>query len=175
MSESGGRSRSYSWRGLHGELVHHIGRKIVSGEWKEGDVIPSDGEFGEGISVSRSVAARCCGSWRQKVWSSPARASALECVREQRGGCLTRTFLTGSSTVLSTKNCCETSWNSASSSNQMLPITRRNERLQANVQSCNQRSSQCTGPSRTLMTSQRPTVIFTPLCSERAITMCSNS
>lgn len=49
-------ARAYPRRGLHGELVHRLGLKIVSGEWEEGTLIATDGDFGTGPTVSRAVA-----------------------------------------------------------------------------------------------------------------------
>jgi DNA-binding FadR family transcriptional regulator len=45
------KARTYPRRGLHGELVHDIGTRIVRGELQPGDPIPSDAE----TEVSRTV------------------------------------------------------------------------------------------------------------------------
>lgn len=48
------KDRTYPRRGLHGELVHAFGVRIVSGDLKPGDPLPSDVDSGE-TDVSRTV------------------------------------------------------------------------------------------------------------------------
>jgi DNA-binding FadR family transcriptional regulator len=48
------KDRTYPRRGLHGELVHEIGLRIVRGELPPGTSIPTEGEPGE-ATVSRTV------------------------------------------------------------------------------------------------------------------------
>lgn len=47
-------ARHYSRRGVHGETVHEIGRRIVSGALKPGDLLP-EAEFIAELGVSRTV------------------------------------------------------------------------------------------------------------------------
>jgi DNA-binding FadR family transcriptional regulator len=48
------KDRTYPRRGLHGELVHAIGVRIVGGELRPGDPVPTEVE-GSGAEVSRTV------------------------------------------------------------------------------------------------------------------------
>jgi len=45
----------YPRRGLHGEVVHRIGLKILSGELLPGDLLPADEELTGELQVSRTV------------------------------------------------------------------------------------------------------------------------
>lgn len=46
---------TYPRRGLHGEVVHTIGRQIVGGELQPGDTLPPEDELTAGLAVSRTV------------------------------------------------------------------------------------------------------------------------
>jgi DNA-binding FadR family transcriptional regulator len=46
---------TYPRRGLHGEVVHEIGMRILSGELKAGDPLPTDDGLLVGADVSRTV------------------------------------------------------------------------------------------------------------------------
>jgi DNA-binding FadR family transcriptional regulator len=48
-------AQMYPRRGLHGEVVHRIGLKILSGELLPGDVLPTDDELTGELQVSRTV------------------------------------------------------------------------------------------------------------------------
>ena len=48
-------AQMYPRRGLHGEVVHRIGLKILSGELLPGDVLPADDELTGELQVSRTV------------------------------------------------------------------------------------------------------------------------
>src|SRR5712691_7528345 len=48
------KERTYPRRGLHGELVHDIGVRILRGELEPGDALPTEGEA-PGATVSRTV------------------------------------------------------------------------------------------------------------------------
>jgi DNA-binding FadR family transcriptional regulator len=49
------RSLTYPRRGLHGEVVHLIGLRIVSGELAPGQALPPEDELTSDIAVSRTV------------------------------------------------------------------------------------------------------------------------
>jgi len=49
------RSLTYPRRGLHGEVVHLIGLRILSGELKPGDQLPPEDELTADLAVSRTV------------------------------------------------------------------------------------------------------------------------
>jgi len=48
-------SLTYPRRGLHGEVVYTIGRRIVSGELKPGDPLPPEEELTADFDASRTV------------------------------------------------------------------------------------------------------------------------
>lgn len=48
------KDRTYPRRGLHGELVHDIGMRILRGELEPGNALPTDGDV-TGETVSRTV------------------------------------------------------------------------------------------------------------------------
>lgn len=47
--------RLYPSAGLHGQVAHEIGRRIVSGEIAEGDALPREAELSSEFSVSRQA------------------------------------------------------------------------------------------------------------------------
>lgn len=47
--------RTYSTRSLHGQVVHELGRRIVTGDIDEGDVLPNETELGASFDVSRTA------------------------------------------------------------------------------------------------------------------------
>jgi DNA-binding FadR family transcriptional regulator len=47
--------RTYPRRGLHGELVHEIGVRILRGELKPGDSLPTEEDLSGELGVSRTV------------------------------------------------------------------------------------------------------------------------
>ena len=47
--------RTYSTRSLHGQVVHELGRRIVTGEINEGAVLPNETELGASFEVSRTA------------------------------------------------------------------------------------------------------------------------
>jgi GntR family galactonate operon transcriptional repressor len=47
--------RSYPGRGLHGRVVHELGKRIVTGTIPPGEVFPPEDELGGELGVSRSV------------------------------------------------------------------------------------------------------------------------
>lgn len=47
--------RRYSSRSLHGQVVHELGKRIVSGVLREGEVIPNEAELGAEFEVSRTA------------------------------------------------------------------------------------------------------------------------
>jgi DNA-binding FadR family transcriptional regulator len=49
------RSLTYPRRGLHGEVVHLIGLRIMSGELEPGDPLPPEDELTSDLAVSRTV------------------------------------------------------------------------------------------------------------------------
>jgi DNA-binding FadR family transcriptional regulator len=49
------RSLTYPRRGLHGEVVHLIGLRILSGELQPGDALPPEDELSSNLAVSRTV------------------------------------------------------------------------------------------------------------------------
>jgi GntR family galactonate operon transcriptional repressor len=48
-------SRTYPSRGLHGDIVHRLGRRIVGGEVASGDALPNEADFAVELEVSRTV------------------------------------------------------------------------------------------------------------------------
>lgn len=50
-----GGQRTYSIRSLHGQVVHALGRRIVSGQVAEGAVLPIETELGTEFKVSRTA------------------------------------------------------------------------------------------------------------------------
>lgn len=46
---------TYPRRGLHGEIVHDIGVRILSGDLRPGDPLPAEEELGGDLGVSRTV------------------------------------------------------------------------------------------------------------------------
>ena len=49
------KGRTYPRRGLHGALVHDIGVRILRGELKPGDLLPTEDERRDELTVSRTV------------------------------------------------------------------------------------------------------------------------
>jgi len=47
--------RTYSTRSLHGQVVHELGRRIVTGDIDEGAVLPNETELGASFDVSRTA------------------------------------------------------------------------------------------------------------------------
>ena len=47
--------RTYSNRSLHGQVVHELGRRIVTGQIAEGTVLPNETELGASFEVSRTA------------------------------------------------------------------------------------------------------------------------
>ena len=47
--------RTYSTRSLHGQVVHELGRRIVTGDIGEGVVLPNETELGASFDVSRTA------------------------------------------------------------------------------------------------------------------------
>ena len=47
--------RTYSSRSLHGQVVHEIGKRIISGKLREGEVLPNEAELGAEFEVSRTA------------------------------------------------------------------------------------------------------------------------
>lgn len=47
--------RTYSNRSLHGQVVHELGRRIVTGDIHEGAVLPNETELGASFEVSRTA------------------------------------------------------------------------------------------------------------------------
>lgn len=47
--------RTYSSRSLHGQVVHELGRRIISGRIGEGAVLPNEAELGAEFEVSRTA------------------------------------------------------------------------------------------------------------------------
>jgi DNA-binding FadR family transcriptional regulator len=47
--------RTYSTRSLHGQVVHELGKRIVSGALGEGEVLPNETELGAEFAVSRTA------------------------------------------------------------------------------------------------------------------------
>lgn len=47
--------RVYSSRSLHGQVVHELGKRIVSGKLSEGEVLPNEAELGAEFEVSRTA------------------------------------------------------------------------------------------------------------------------
>ncbi|MFC1673464.1 FadR/GntR family transcriptional regulator [Pseudomonadota bacterium] len=47
--------RTYSSRSLHGQVVHELGKRIVSGTIAEGQVLPNETELGAEFKVSRTA------------------------------------------------------------------------------------------------------------------------
>lgn len=51
----GGDQRTYSVRSLHGQVVHALGRRIVSGQVAEGAILPIETDLGIEFKVSRTA------------------------------------------------------------------------------------------------------------------------
>jgi DNA-binding FadR family transcriptional regulator len=49
------KTQTYPRRGLHGALVHDIGVRILSGDLRPGDALPTEEELGGELGVSRTV------------------------------------------------------------------------------------------------------------------------
>ena len=49
------KARTYPRRGLHGAVVHEIGLRIVQGQLRAGDPLPTEDELSGELSVSRTV------------------------------------------------------------------------------------------------------------------------
>lgn len=49
------KTRTYPRRGLHGAIVHDIGIRILSGDLRPGDALPTEEELGGELGVSRTV------------------------------------------------------------------------------------------------------------------------
>jgi len=49
------KARTYPRRGLHGQVVHTIGLRILRGELKPGDPLPSEEELSADLAASRTV------------------------------------------------------------------------------------------------------------------------
>ncbi len=49
------KARTYPRRGLHGEVVHTIGLRILRGELEPGEPLPTEEELSEELAVSRTV------------------------------------------------------------------------------------------------------------------------
>ncbi|HEY9081212.1 FadR/GntR family transcriptional regulator [Magnetovibrio sp.] len=47
--------RTYSTRSLHGQVVHELGKRIVTGDIDEGEVLPNETELGASFDVSRTA------------------------------------------------------------------------------------------------------------------------
>lgn len=47
--------RTYSARSLHGQVVHELGQKILSGEIEQGEVLPNETDLGAELEVSRTA------------------------------------------------------------------------------------------------------------------------
>lgn len=47
--------RTYSNRSLHGQVVHELGKRIVTGDIDEGAVLPNETELGASFAVSRTA------------------------------------------------------------------------------------------------------------------------
>ena len=47
--------RTYSNRSLHGQVVHELGKRIVTGDIGEGAVLPNETELGASFAVSRTA------------------------------------------------------------------------------------------------------------------------
>lgn len=47
--------RTYSSRSLHGRVVHELGKRIVSGQLGEGEILPNEAELGAEFEVSRTA------------------------------------------------------------------------------------------------------------------------
>jgi DNA-binding FadR family transcriptional regulator len=54
-SRSSGHRGAYPRNGLHGQVVHDLGRRIVNGEFQEGEILPNESELLASLKVSRSV------------------------------------------------------------------------------------------------------------------------
>ncbi|HEY9163170.1 MAG TPA: FadR/GntR family transcriptional regulator [Magnetovibrio sp.] len=52
---TGGVQRTYSTRSLHGQVVHELGKRIVSGVLGEGETLPNETELGAEFEVSRTA------------------------------------------------------------------------------------------------------------------------
>jgi DNA-binding FadR family transcriptional regulator len=47
--------RTYSTRSLHGQVVHELGKRIVTGDISEGEVLPNETQLGASFDVSRTA------------------------------------------------------------------------------------------------------------------------
>ena len=47
--------RTYSSHSLHGQVVHELGKRIVSGDLSEGEVLPNEADLGASFDVSRTA------------------------------------------------------------------------------------------------------------------------
>ncbi|NQZ30200.1 MAG: FadR family transcriptional regulator [Oceanospirillaceae bacterium] len=47
--------RRFSTRSLHGRIAHIIGRRIIGGDYEEGETLPNEDAFGIELSVSRTA------------------------------------------------------------------------------------------------------------------------
>lgn len=47
--------RTYSSRSLHGQVVHELGKRIISGQLSEGEVLPNEADLGAEFEVSRTA------------------------------------------------------------------------------------------------------------------------
>lgn len=47
--------RTYSTRSLHGQVVHELGTRIVTGDIGEGDILPNETQLGASFDVSRTA------------------------------------------------------------------------------------------------------------------------
>lgn len=50
-----GPNRTFSRRSLHGQVAHEIGKRIVSGEFPPGSLLPNEVQFSENMQVSRTA------------------------------------------------------------------------------------------------------------------------
>ncbi|OEJ65365.1 FadR/GntR family transcriptional regulator [Magnetovibrio blakemorei] len=47
--------RTYSTRSLHGQVVHELGKRIVTGDISEGEILPNETQLGASFDVSRTA------------------------------------------------------------------------------------------------------------------------
>ena len=55
MFSTGGNSRIFSRRSIHGRIAHEIGQQILHGDLAPGEVLPSETALGQEFGVSRTV------------------------------------------------------------------------------------------------------------------------
>lgn len=55
MNANSNVQRTYSSRSLHGRVVHELGRRIVSGQLRENEILPNEAELGTEFEVSRTA------------------------------------------------------------------------------------------------------------------------